>query len=104
MRVGVDGHSRIVRPRTGRWLSPRLLPRIRLTRHSRQHTLYRVIEFNHPEGDMSRRRPNNPLALAVLTMLYEHPMHPYEMSRTLRERGKEASIRLNHGSLYSVVD
>ncbi|MGH3425878.1 MAG: PadR family transcriptional regulator [Nocardioidaceae bacterium] len=50
------------------------------------------------------RRPSNPLALAVLTLLYEKPMHPYEMSSTLRERRKEDSIRVNYGSLYSVVE
>jgi DNA-binding PadR family transcriptional regulator len=53
---------------------------------------------------MSRRRVNNPLALAVLSCLTERPMHPYEISTTLRERGKEASIKLNYGSLYSVVE
>lgn len=53
---------------------------------------------------MSRRRVNNPLALAVLGCLAERPMHPYEISTTLRERGKEASIKLNYGSLYSVVE
>ncbi|MDN5796353.1 MAG: PadR family transcriptional regulator [Intrasporangium sp.] len=52
---------------------------------------------------MSRRRVNNPLALAVLSCLGERPMHPYEISSTLRHRGKEQSIRLNYGSLYSVV-
>jgi DNA-binding PadR family transcriptional regulator len=31
-------------------------------------------------------------------------MHPYEISTTLRTRGKEQSIKLNYGSLYSVVD
>src|SRR4051794_39746363 len=30
-------------------------------------------------------------------------MHPYEISSTLRSRGKEQSIKLNYGSLYSVV-
>ena len=52
---------------------------------------------------MSRRRVNNPLALAVLACLVERPMHPYEISTTLRSRGKERSIKLNYGSLYSVV-
>ena len=52
---------------------------------------------------MSRRRVNNPLALAVLACLQERPMHPYEISSTLRQRGKEQSIRLNFGSLYAVV-
>jgi DNA-binding PadR family transcriptional regulator len=31
-------------------------------------------------------------------------MHPYEMASTMRERGKEQSIKLNYGSLYTVVD
>jgi len=48
-------------------------------------------------------RLSNPLALAVLTLLYERPMHPYEMSTTLRERHKEDSIKLNYGSLYAIV-
>lgn len=53
---------------------------------------------------MAQGRPSNPLALAVLALLYERPMHPYQMSATLRERNKEDSIKLNYGSLYSVVD
>jgi DNA-binding PadR family transcriptional regulator len=53
---------------------------------------------------MTRRRVSNPLALAVLSCLSERPMHPYEISTTLRTRGKEQSIKLNYGSLYSVVE
>ena len=53
---------------------------------------------------MAKRKMSNPLALAVLSLLVEKPMHPYEMSSTMRERVKEASIKLNYGSLYSVVD
>ncbi len=54
---------------------------------------------------MSDRRPvSNPLALAVLSLLYERPMHPYEMATTLREREKAESIKLRFGSLYSVID
>jgi DNA-binding PadR family transcriptional regulator len=51
-----------------------------------------------------RRRVSNPLALAVLATLRERPMHPYEMAVTMRTRGKERSIKLNFGSLYTVVD
>lgn len=51
-----------------------------------------------------KRRLSNPLALAVLVLLYERPMHPYEMASTLRERRKEASIKLNYGSLYTVIE
>ena len=50
------------------------------------------------------KRPANALPLAVLALLFEKPMHPYEMSTTLRERRKEDSIRLNYGSLYAVVE
>lgn len=53
---------------------------------------------------MTRRRISNPLALAVLSCLSERPMHPYEISTTLRSRGKEQSIKLNYGSLYAVVE
>jgi DNA-binding PadR family transcriptional regulator len=50
------------------------------------------------------RRLANPLALAVLALLFERPMHPYEMAATLRHRHKEESIRLNYGALYTVVE
>jgi DNA-binding PadR family transcriptional regulator len=53
---------------------------------------------------MTRRKVSNPLALAVLACLFERPMHPYEMATTLRERGKDQSIKLNYGSLYTVVE
>ncbi|MGZ4620209.1 MAG: PadR family transcriptional regulator [Frankiaceae bacterium] len=43
------------------------------------------------------------MALAVLACLFERPMHPYEVATTLRTRAKDHSIRLNYGSLYSVV-
>jgi DNA-binding PadR family transcriptional regulator len=47
---------------------------------------------------------SNPLALAVLSCLAERPMHPYEIASTLKERGKHESIKLNYGSLYTVVE
>jgi DNA-binding PadR family transcriptional regulator len=53
---------------------------------------------------MGRRKISNPLALAVLACLYERPMHPYEMATTMRTRNKDESIKLNYGSLYSVVE
>jgi len=53
---------------------------------------------------MTKRKINNPLALAVLACLSEHPMHPYEMASTMRERGKDQSIKLNYGALYTVVE
>lgn len=50
-----------------------------------------------------RRKVGNLLALAVLSYLSQRPMHPYELSRTLRDNGDARNIRFNHGSLYMVV-
>src|SRR3954453_14869513 len=63
-----------------------------------------MIHSEYSTQSMSRRRRANPLALAVLSCLNERPMHPYEISTTLRTRGKEQSIKLNYGSLYAVVE
>jgi DNA-binding PadR family transcriptional regulator len=51
----------------------------------------------------SKRKVSNPLALAVMALLYERPMHPYEMVTLMRERGKHETVRLRYSSLYSVV-
>ncbi|MGW5096755.1 PadR family transcriptional regulator [Streptomyces nodosus] len=50
-----------------------------------------------------RRKLGNPLALAVMVLLTEKPMHPYEIAQTLRRRGKDSSLKINYGSLYTVV-
>jgi DNA-binding PadR family transcriptional regulator len=50
-----------------------------------------------------RRKVGNLLALAILTLLGERPMHPYEMATQLKDRGKADSIKINWGSLYTVV-
>lgn len=52
---------------------------------------------------MTSRKLNSPLALAVLVLLFEKPLHPYEMAATLKQRGKEQSIKLRYGSLYTVI-
>ena len=52
----------------------------------------------------SKRKVSNPLALAVMALLYERAMHPYEMVSVMRERGKHESVRLRYSSLYSVVE
>lgn len=49
-------------------------------------------------------RISNPLALTVLALLSERPMHPYEMPSLLKRRHKHESVKLNYGSLYTVVD
>ena len=53
---------------------------------------------------VSGRKVSNPLALAVMALLYERPMHPYEMVSVMRERGQHESVRLRYSSLYSVVE
>ncbi|HKA68223.1 MAG TPA: PadR family transcriptional regulator [Actinomycetes bacterium] len=50
-----------------------------------------------------RRQVRNPLALAVLTFLSSRPMYPYELASVLRATGKEETIKINWGSLYTVV-
>lgn len=49
------------------------------------------------------KRVSNPLALAVMALLYERPMHPYEAASLMRERHKHEAVRLNYGALYKVV-
>jgi DNA-binding PadR family transcriptional regulator len=51
-----------------------------------------------------RLHPSNPLALAVLALLFERAMHPYEMGVLLKQRNKEDSIKFRYGSLYTVID
>jgi len=46
----------------------------------------------------------SPLALSILTLLDERPMHPYEMASTMRDRHHDMFIRLNFGTLYHTVD
>jgi len=53
---------------------------------------------------LATSRPSNPLALAVLALLFERPMHPYEMGVILKQRHKEESIKLRYGSLYTVIE
>src|SRR5690348_13300559 len=53
---------------------------------------------------MAKRKVSNLLALAVLSLLTERPMHPYEMSSVMRQRELSAVIKLNQSSLYSVIE
>lgn len=45
-----------------------------------------------------------PLAMAVLELLMEKPMHPYEMAQVLRARHIEARANVKPGSLYHAVE
>lgn len=53
---------------------------------------------------MPKPKRSNLLALAILSLLNERPMHPYEIGVTMRQRGLSDSIKLNTGSLYAVID
>ena len=42
--------------------------------------------------------------IAVLALLREAPMHPYQMQRLLRERHKDELLALKRGSLYHAIN
>jgi DNA-binding PadR family transcriptional regulator len=45
------------------------------------------------------------IALAVLALLYESPMHPYHMQQLIKERGKDEVINVRQRtSLYQTID
>jgi DNA-binding PadR family transcriptional regulator len=53
---------------------------------------------------MAKRRPvRNLLGLAVLAALYQRPMHPYEIAKSLRDTGKERDMGIKWGSFYTVI-
>jgi DNA-binding PadR family transcriptional regulator len=54
---------------------------------------------------MARSFQRSPLALAVLALLYEAPMHPYRMQQLIKERGKDKVINVRRrASLYQTID
>ena len=54
---------------------------------------------------MARSLQRSPLALAILALLYEAPMHPYEMQRLIKERGKDEVINVRQrASLYQAIE
>jgi DNA-binding PadR family transcriptional regulator len=53
---------------------------------------------------MSRKFQCSPLALAILTLLHEAPMHPYRMQRLIKDRGKDQVINVGQrASLYQTI-
>jgi DNA-binding PadR family transcriptional regulator len=47
----------------------------------------------------------SPIGLAILTMLYESPMHPYRMQQLIKERGKDEVINVSQrASLYQTIN
>lgn len=54
---------------------------------------------------MTRTFQKSPLALAVLALLYETPMHPYRMQQLIKERGKDQVINVERrASLYQTIN
>jgi DNA-binding PadR family transcriptional regulator len=62
-----------------------------------------IVDPDYRSVMTEKRKVGNPLALVVLAYLTRGPMHPYELSRTLRENGDDRSVKFTHGSLYMVV-
>lgn len=62
-----------------------------------------MIDYNDGGQMAKKRKVGNLLALAVLSYLSRAPMHPYELSRMLRDNNDVRSIKFNQGSLYMVV-
>jgi DNA-binding PadR family transcriptional regulator len=50
-----------------------------------------------------RPLPRTPVALSVLNLLNERPMHPYEMRSLMRERGHDRAFRIRESSVYDTV-
>lgn len=50
-----------------------------------------------------RRKVGSLLALPVLSALAERPMYPYQIAALLKGRGKDHAVKINWGSLYTVV-
>lgn len=48
-------------------------------------------------------RPLTPLGLAVLRLLADEQMHPYEMQQRIREYAIDHVVKVAHGSLYHAV-
>ena len=53
---------------------------------------------------MTKTFKRSPLALAILVLLHESPMHPYRMQRLIKERGKDEVINVTQrASLYQTI-
>src|SRR5215217_6683629 len=54
---------------------------------------------------MAGTHEHSPLGLVVLGLLYEAPMHPYQMQQLIKERGKDEVVNVRHrGSVYQTID
>jgi DNA-binding PadR family transcriptional regulator len=54
---------------------------------------------------MKKPAKRSAIALSILTMLYEEPMHPYRMQQLIKERGKDEVINVTQrASLYQTIN
>jgi DNA-binding PadR family transcriptional regulator len=56
---------------------------------------------------MPRQRPPAPLTppgIAILSLLWRQPMHPYQMRHRIRVQEIDRVMKVTHGTLYSTVD
>lgn len=54
---------------------------------------------------MPRKFKRSPLALAILALLHEAPMHTYRMQRLIKDRGKDQVINVKQrASLYQMIN
>jgi DNA-binding PadR family transcriptional regulator len=51
----------------------------------------------------ARPLPRTPIALSVLSLLNERPMHPYEMRARMHERGHDRAFKIRESSVYDTV-
>jgi len=55
------------------------------------------------EGRRPRPLPRTPIALSVLNLLAERPMHPYEMRQLMRQRHHDRAFQIRESSVYDTV-
>jgi DNA-binding PadR family transcriptional regulator len=54
---------------------------------------------------MNSAHRRSPLALTVLALLYEAPMHPYRMQQLIKERGKDEVVNVRQrASIYQTIE
>jgi DNA-binding PadR family transcriptional regulator len=51
----------------------------------------------------ARPLPRTPIALSVLNLLNERPMHTYEMRARMHERGHDRAFKIRESSVYDTV-
>lgn len=49
-------------------------------------------------------RPLTPVAMTVLRLLNDGPLHPYEIQQRIREQALDEVVKVTHGALYHTVE